>query len=182
MKQVIPLLIFTILSSTVFAQDSTIESKTVLRTQIKTTDNAVHKGYLRMIDDSTLFLSTEKKHLLFHAILNDTNERLNYYNIKLVTTSNGKHRWPSFAICTVTGTAIGALVGHSAGDDPPKPWDFFRLTASDKAWIGGFLGICVGSLVGVLISKSITNRRRFAIFRKKELFREMKDQIISTAM
>lgn len=50
------------------------------------------------------------------------------------------------ALC---GIGIGALVGYSNGDDPPRP--YFRITRRHKAIIGGILGAPLGAYAGGVV-------------------------------
>lgn len=74
------------------------------------------------------------------------------HDVASVERRIGTHRlgWTPVLIGIGTGVGIGAIAGYSAGDDHSGDW--FRLTAGDKALIGGTLLGIAGAIVGGVVA------------------------------
>lgn len=170
------------------AQDSTLKKKLSFKIWVTGSDNRKTVGWLSTISDSTLELSTRRKHFSDARII--VNNRLEGFDYSQVTAmklkrSNGAGR--GAVIGAVCGLLIGAIGGFIAGDDPhvPANQDFFgfgeafRLTAAEKALIFGVAGGATGAGTGALIGSLI--KQTFIIGGKKEKFSEMRANVLDKA-
>ena len=77
---------------------------------------------------------------------------INYNNIYRIKTRRNNSVVAGVLLGTSAGVITGAIIGGSQGDDPPCASFIclFRMTAKDKALLGGVLGAFAGAGVGAL--------------------------------
>jgi hypothetical protein len=134
------------------AQD-TIQRIKIYRTWISLNSEPFNiKGVLYEIKDSSILVSSSVK-------INDysTNKfeivKLNITNIETIRTRRNNNIGRGILIGTITGFAVGSLIGFISGDDPPCDggWYCFSLSAGEKALGLGFPLAVVGSVIGASI-------------------------------
>lgn len=170
------------------AQDSTLKKRLSFKIWITGIDSSKTIGWLSAISDSSLELSNRPKH--FNDPLVKANNHLIHFDYSQLAAmklkrNNGAGR--GAAIGAASGLVIGAIAGFSAGDDPHVPasqdlWgigEAFRMTAADKALVGGFAGAAIGAGLGALTGALV--KKTFIIEGKKEKFDEMRLNIIERA-
>jgi len=107
-------------------------------------------GILYAVKDSAVVLAgyASRRDLLAGNIYATT---IDYKNIAIIKTRNKNSVIYRTLAGLAIGTAVGALIGYSQGDDPQcEYFCLFQMTARDKAGVGGFLGGFTGASIGAL--------------------------------
>ncbi|MGA1977655.1 MAG: hypothetical protein ABSG89_07335 [Bacteroidales bacterium] len=124
-------------------------------------------GVLYQIKDSSIIVANYLNKRDFLSGKHQTTE-IDYKNIGTVETRRKNSVIRGALSGLIIGSLAGVIIGYSSGSDHPTPgsFDFFVLSASDKATIGGIFsgltGIAIGTLVGTIriripINRSIDN-------------------------
>ncbi|MEO7044858.1 MAG: hypothetical protein ABI091_06090 [Ferruginibacter sp.] len=176
--------------------DDTITLKRrIYKISIITSESEKVNGYLANLSDSGLYVSITPVPLSLNH-LNNYQSSYSYYHLEKIEIKRkaaaGRGAWQGALI----GLAAGAIVGFASGDDPVAPTynnpndplgsaignvfssvsNSFRMTAGEKAVIGGFTGALAGALVGTLVGTLV--KKTFIIGRNKEKFHAMKQNIL----
>jgi hypothetical protein len=170
--------------------DSISLKKRVYKISIITSDSKKVKGYLANLSDSNLYLSPSPLRLSLGNSKNYLSsysfDHLEKIQIKRKGAA-GRGAWKG----AVIGLATGAIAGFAGGDDPISTYNnpddpfgtfftglsnAFRMTAGQKAVIGGFIGAASGALTGTLIGMLV--KKKFTIGRNKEKYKAMKLDIL----
>jgi hypothetical protein len=111
---------------------------------------AKDNGILYAVKDSAVVLAgyASRIDLLAGNIYTKT---IDYKNIAVIKTRNKNSVLYRTLAGLAIGTAVGALIGYSQGDDPQcEYFCLFQMTARDKAGIGAVLGGVTGASIGAL--------------------------------
>jgi len=145
------------------AQD-TIQRNKIYKTWVSLNSEPLKvKGFLFDIKDSSIIVSNS------FVIKDFSTEKyriteLYYNNIETIKTRRNNNIGRKILIGTLTGFAVGGLIGLVSGDDPPDT--FWPWTAGEKAIIyGSSLAVCgagIGGGIGIIkvkipINGSINN-------------------------
>ena len=173
------------------SSDDTISlKKRIYKISMITSDLKNVNGYLANLSDSNLYLSPSPLLLSLHNSNNHLSsysyDHLEKIEIKRKAAA-GRGAWQGALI----GLTVGAIVGLASGSDPVSTYNnpddpfgsllvglsnAFRMTAGDKAVVGGFVGAATGALIGVLVGTLV--KKKFMIGRNKEKFQAMKQNIL----
>ena len=170
------------------AQDSTETLKRIaFRITVTGPGNEATKGWLANINDSAVIISNRA---INFGNMRRTNLQVQPVDYNRITTlrlkrKNGAGRGALYG--AISGLLIGVASGFIAGDDPhvPASQDFFgfgeafRMTAADKALVGGIAGAAIGSGLGAILGAIL--RKTFIIEGKKEKFDEMRVNVLDKA-
>jgi hypothetical protein len=172
------------------ANDSMALKKRIYKAWITTEEAKKSTGYLAGLSDSNLYLSS---HLIYFSLI-QTNDNLSVYPYghleKILIKrkgAGGRGAWQG----ALFGLAAGVITGFSLGDDPVAPTsnpndplgnlfggisNALRMTAGEKAVLGGFVGAVGGSIVGAIIGGLV--KKKFIVGRNKERFHKMRQNIL----
>jgi hypothetical protein len=181
----------------VLAQNTFTKQKLIYKVAILDSGMNVTKGFLLNINDSAVRISNKIARFGLEPNPTDQTKDVTYYHIHELQMkrrgAGGRGAWKG----ALAGIVIGAVSGLIAGDDPPcQPsnpatdyWGFgaigegfcnaFRMTAADKALLGGALGGALGTGIGALTGALM--KKKFLIGGKKEKFDEMKLSVLNKA-
>ena len=176
--------------------DDTISlKKRIYKISIITSESEKVNGYLANLSDSGLHVSDTPIRISLDN-LNNYQSSYSYYHLEKIEIKRkaaaGRGAWQGALI----GLAAGAIVGFASGDDPVAPtynnpndplgsaignvfssvYNSVRMTAGEKAVLGGFVGAVTATLTGALIATLV--KKNFIIGRNKEKFQAMKQNIL----
>jgi len=157
--------------------------------RIKVTDAAYEetKGWLANINDSAVMISNRTINFSNMRKTKIEVQTFDYRQIKTLQlkSKNGAGRGALYG--AISGLVIGVAAGFIAGDDPHVPasqdlfglGEAFRMTAGDKALVGGIAGAAIGSGLGAIVGALV--KKTFIIDGKKEKFDEMRLNVLDKA-
>lgn len=127
------------------AQD-TIQKKKIYRTWISLNNESNKiRGFLYEANDSSILVS---RSLVIKGYSPDRSKmvNLNIINIETIKIRKNNNVGKGFLFGTLTGFALGGLIGLISGDDPPEDW--FAFTAGEKAILLGVPFGVIGAILG----------------------------------
>lgn len=186
-------LLFWLFFLQVHAQDSI--PKRLLKFKISVTGmRTIQNGYLGLINDSTLYVSNTQ--VAINQPAQDVSRwtAIDYNQIRWVHLKRKGSVGRGILIGAISGLAAGAIAGLVSGDDPPCQQNYssysyysplnnvfaglsysmcsaFRISAGEKALIGGTMGMVTGGLIGGILGA--VARKKFTINGSKEKFNAM---------
>jgi hypothetical protein len=169
------------------AQDSALLKKISFRISVTNFDNTTAKGWLAIIEDSTVQVCNHPVHFGGANLAAASLKNIDYSQVSQIKLKRNNGAGRGAIIGAVCGFIVGAVAGFIQGDDPhvPASQDFFgfgeafRMTAAEKAGILGISGAAVmggaGAIIGTFAKKT------FIIGGKKEKFDEMRANVLDKA-
>ncbi|MEO7835839.1 MAG: hypothetical protein ABIR50_10995 [Ginsengibacter sp.] len=173
------------------SSDDTISlKKRIYKISMITSDSKKVNGYLANLSDSNLYLSPSP----LHISLDNSNNHLSSYSYDHLVKIEIKRKAAAGRSAlqgALIGLTAGAITGLALGSDPVLTYNnaddpfgilliglsnAFRMTAGDKAVVGGFFGAASGALIGVLVGTLV--KKKFIIGRNKEKFQAMKQNVL----
>jgi hypothetical protein len=136
-----------------------------------TLKTSVLKGYFATIQDSALYVSGSKIGMSFNHVNTEYLQKIDYKSLTSVKLYDHSKSPMTMVLCMIGGAAIGALIGAAGGNDT----GWFALTAGEKAFVGGLIGIGTGALVGTIIVHS--GDKKFLIDGEWKSLEEMKESL-----
>ncbi len=185
----------TVTAQKVSSDGSISLKKRIYKVSIITSDSKKSTGYLANLSDSNLYLSPSPLHFSL-VKQNDYLSSYSYNHLEKIEIKRkaaaGRGAWQG----ALVGLAVGVIAGFVSGDDPVAPTynnpndplgtaignvfssvsNSFRMTAGQKAVVGGIVGAGTGSLIGALVG--ILVKKKFIIGRNKEKFQAMKQNLL----
>jgi hypothetical protein len=170
--------------------DSMALKKRIYKAWIMTEELKESTGYLAGLSDSNLYLSS---HLIYFSLIriNDNLSVYPYGHLEKILIKRKGAAGRGALQGALFGLAAGVITGFLLGDDPVAPTNnpndplgnlfgsisnSFRMTAGEKAVLGGFVGAVAGGVAGAIIGGLV--KKKFIIGRSKERFHEMRQNIL----
>lgn len=179
MKILFILLILGFACQITHAQELDQKTHKVYCTTLKDVQGKEYKGYLATMNDSTIFMSSQKFSMTFEKLDLNNFQKYDCSNIEKVSLQERRFR-KSVLIGAISGFLIGGIFTYYNTNDPaPKTLSNFQIvsfTRTQSAIAGAVIGAGVGCLLGAAI-KGLTHRV-FKIHGKRENLFEMKDAMI----
>jgi hypothetical protein len=174
------------ISHPVNAQDSAVLKKISFRITILDPENKETKGWLSQINDSSVEISNRSQHFARPSI-NHSYSTIDYSRVSAIKLKRNNGAGRGAIIGALTGLVIGVAAGLISGDDERVPANqdlfglanAFKMTAGEKALVGGIAGGAVGAGLGALMGTLI--KKTFIIDGKKEKFDEMRLNVLDKA-
>ena len=125
------------------------------RVRVSTESGAIHMGLVTALSSGALELQEDEEAKQRFSIPLASVTRFE------VSRGEKSHAGTVGGIGSLAGAVTGALLGFSAGDDPPlfgsdEP---FLFSAWEKATVGFFIGGALGALVGGLVGATVQSER-----------------------
>lgn len=188
MKSYIFLLLLLVkIHPSIIAQDSSLLKRLSFRASIRLVNEGEIKGWLSAINDSSLLLTDRAVNFGRKRTMATALKEIDYSKIETITVkrNNGAGRGALYG--GIIGSVIGVIGGLVSGSDPEVPAspnslgleNLFRMTAGEKAVLGGVGGGLLGAGLGALIGNFV--KMKFVIGGKKEEFEKAHLDILSIA-
>jgi len=143
------ILLFTLIVTTIGAdaqQDTIFVSNKVYIMELNQTTGTRVTGFVKNMNDSLLYYSTQKSTL--GTAISMTDPAVPYSAIQAIRVRRKGAVGRGALIGAGIGFGLGMIIGLASGDDRPGTW--FALSAGEKAIALGFAGTIGGGLIGVI--------------------------------
>lgn len=180
-----------ITAQTTSSADSILLKKRVYKISITTSDAGKVNGYLANLSVSNLYLSPSP--LPFS--LSNSGKYLSSYSYEHLEKIEIKRKAAAghgAVHGALIGLTAGIIAGFASGSDPVSTYNnpddpfgtiftsvanAFRMTAGEKAMIGGLTGAATGALIGAVVGSLV--KKKFILGRKKEKFEAMRQDVLA---
>ena len=165
-----PVLFFIVVLFTTAAyaqQDTIAESNNVYIMKLEKTSGNKVDGFLKNMNDSLIYYSSQKSKLGSAVSLSDPT--IPYSEIQTIRIKRQGAARSGALIGGGIGFGLGLVIGIADGDDPKGSW--FAMTAGEKGLALGLTAGCAGAIIGVVVGA--LSGKKFNIQSQRSNFLEL---------